>query len=418
MRYPPRWLALALILIVLRTTLLVLSVSNMHGLQADEAVYDRLARSVLAGNGYSMQGEPSIFRPPGWPLSLAAIYASLGDDRRVVVALQGLFDAGTALICGWLAGGIFGARAAGALAFLIVLLWPPFFRESRFMQTDPLYCFLVTATLAGFARLVRVPDWRPALVTGVCAGLATLVRPTGFVYLGGLLLGWFVWRPTGVWRHIRLLPVLGLGVALVLAPWTIRNYRVFHAFIPLSVGTGQQFFGGGLLETDGRWDLERWGALGAAVIERERSRVGRSLSPIEEDRALLRAGIDNWRRSPGASAVLWLKRIWRMCFLPVTGQERPLLRIGFLMTLVVLYALALPRAVEGLRATNSSLAVAGMMGIALVFGVMVHSVLFTNSRYFEPMRPMVIVLAAGTLARWRASSPDRYSPISTASTSA
>ena len=36
---------------------------------------------------------------------------------------------------------------------------------------------------------------------------------------------------------------------------------------------------------------------------------------------------------------------------------------------------------------------------AIVLTVAASSVFLTNSRFFEPMRPMFMVLAAGTLAR-------------------
>jgi hypothetical protein len=116
----------------------------------------------------------------------------------------------------------------------------------------------VLATLwAGSARA----RW---LLPGALFGLLALVRPE---YLGVALLmsiavlakdwkaGWRVALPHAV--------LLLVGVAVVVAPWTVRNAIALDRFVPISTGGGQVLFAGTYLPSDG--DPEK---VGAEVVAR------------------------------------------------------------------------------------------------------------------------------------------------------
>src|SRR6185503_4896715 len=156
-----------------------------------------------------------------------------------VVVVPSLFDVGTIVATAWLAGRLFGSRWAAALAFLLTAFWPPFYRESLFLQTEPLFTMLVAFLMARFYVLVERPSFAVGLSCGVLAGLSALVRPTGLVVLAGLGLGWLVQSGYRALRSWRALAAVALGVVLVVVPWTIRNYRVSGSFVPVAVGTGE-----------------------------------------------------------------------------------------------------------------------------------------------------------------------------------
>jgi 4-amino-4-deoxy-L-arabinose transferase-like glycosyltransferase len=396
---PGRWWVVAAALLAARLGALLWVVARQPGpITGDEPLYEELAGNLLGGRGYVAHGAPWVWKPPGWPIVLAGLHAVFGPGRLGVVFAQGLFDSGTAVLCGWCAWRIMNSRVAGAIAFLLALTWPPFFREARFMQTEPLFTLCVMATVAAFTRFALVPSAGRAFVLGMAAGVAALVRPNGLVPVAGLVLGWLVHR----FRHVRVdvprLAALALGTALVLAPWTIRNARVFHAFIPVSTGTGEFIYMGSTPETDGRWNHVRWMELRTRVVRAEEARVGHRLDVKETDSALLRAGLANWRADFGGSAWIAVKRFWRLCFLPVVSEDRPWLRGGFFVALLALYALAIPAGIAGLRSGNGPRALAGAVFVAVVVNAIALSVFYTNSRYFEPTRPLVFILAAGTLA--------------------
>ena len=386
-------------LLLLRLAALVGSVSDQVPLTGDEPIYDSVAHNLLAGLGYTYRGQPWLFKPPGWPITLAGIYAAFGEGRRIVSLFQGLFDAGTIALSAWVAWRIFRSRATAVTAFLLVALWPPFFRESRFGQTEPLYTFGLVLLLAAFVRFVQRPTSRAAFVMGVCVGLASLVRPNGIVPAFALAAGWLLLGRSSARPHARKLLAAALGLVLVLAPWTLRNAVVFHAFVPLSSGTGELFYMGTAPETDGRWIPDPMRRLTAAVVQREEQRLGRPPGPLEADRALLHAGLENWRSAPVRSLTISLKRIWRLCFASFDRSDRAWLRGSFLAALIVLYALALPAGIAGMRERGRGWPLAGVLLIAVLWTAVASTVLFTTSRFFEPVRPLLLILAADPLAR-------------------
>jgi hypothetical protein len=90
------------------------------------------------------------------------------------------------------------------------------------------------------------------------------VRPEylGVAVLVGLVVLARNWRAG--WRTaLGPTVLLLLGVAVVIAPWTIRNAVALDRFVPISTGGGQVLFAGTYLPSDG--DPEK---VGAEVVER------------------------------------------------------------------------------------------------------------------------------------------------------
>ena len=77
-----------------------------------------------------------------------------------------------------------------------------------------------------------------------------------------------MWR-----RSLGAAAVVLLGIAIVVAPWTVRNAIVLHQFVSLSTGGGQVLYAGAYLPSDG--DPEK---VGAAVVEEHPTSSARTLS--------------------------------------------------------------------------------------------------------------------------------------------
>jgi hypothetical protein len=85
-----------------------LQLFDIQFIAADSRLYDGLARSLLAGQGFAMQGQPTAFVTPGSPLFLAALYAlgitiplpigivqsTLGGLTCLLVAIIGVYLGG------------------------------------------------------------------------------------------------------------------------------------------------------------------------------------------------------------------------------------------------------------------------------------------------------------------------------------
>jgi hypothetical protein len=235
----------------------------------DGKVYAQMARNLLEQRVYSHETAapyiPSIIRLPGYPLFLAGIYWLFGHgDNTAVRIVQALIDTLTCALVALLA---FywepdptrkRAAAIGALALAAICPFTTIYVTTILTETPTTFFMIamcVTATLAFNEKSEKkVIAWW--VVTGVLSGLAVLFRPDAGLFAAaiGITLVLSILfaprdqklRPDG--KHERALrfsrasylgALFSLAFCLVLVPWTIRNWRVFHVFQPLAPAYAQ-----------------------------------------------------------------------------------------------------------------------------------------------------------------------------------
>lgn len=229
----------------------------------DGKIYAQIARNVLEQHVYSHATEPpyepSLIRLPGYPLFLAGIYSLSGHgDNTAVRIVQALIDTATcaliALIAFYWEPDEKLKRRTSIAALVLAALCPFTTIYVATILTETPTVFLsasmcLTATLAFLARRQRkvVLLWA---ATGILAGVAVLFRPDSGLFaaaIGITLVVTLLLRSSGLelgarrdellYRFSRasyLGALFSLAFCLVLVPWTIRNYRVFHLFQPLA----------------------------------------------------------------------------------------------------------------------------------------------------------------------------------------
>ena len=196
----------------------------------DAADYARHAAALADDRSYppseiSRVGGPTAFRPPGYPLQLAAVYELFGrgDAPRVVGALIGTLAVALLGLCAlWL----FGRREALA-ASALAAVFPPLVMMSVAQLSEGLFITLMLAALACALAARRDERLVWVLAAGALAGAAALTRTNGLVILLPLLVA--------VPRR-RL--VLLAAALVVIAPWTIRNTTQFDTFVPTTTQAG------------------------------------------------------------------------------------------------------------------------------------------------------------------------------------
>jgi 4-amino-4-deoxy-L-arabinose transferase-like glycosyltransferase len=245
--------------------------AQFHGFEMgqDGYHYDELARSLLAGEGYELSGEPSAFRAPGFPLFLALVYG-LSAKSYLAVYLSLCMLGALTVHCTWRVGSMLAGERAGRLAGLLMALYPPHVYMATIFASENLF----TALLAVFLLLVAQ---RRAPAAGVCLGALILTRPFALLALPLLLLA--CWRGgerrLGVW--------LVAGTLVCLLPWTVRNQIALDQPVLLTTSGGPTFWGSYndrvLLEElhQGGWvgsdQLPGWTQVQAASGELERDRL-------------------------------------------------------------------------------------------------------------------------------------------------
>ena len=219
---------------------------------SDAAYYYDRAGELARGLGYlTPEGQPTAFWPPGWPMALSAAFRAFGQS----LAVTGLFN----LVCAAISAALvlaLGRRIAGSglaarLALLLLALYPNNAAYVPLALTEVFYTMLL---LALCWLLVAVRGWTGLVGAGLLLGIATLVKAQSLAVVP-LVLVIAVLRAPKFWPAVRL--NLGKGVLLaalaaaVVAPWSLRNERVFGRIIAVSTNGGMTLMTGNNASADG-----------------------------------------------------------------------------------------------------------------------------------------------------------------------
>jgi 4-amino-4-deoxy-L-arabinose transferase-like glycosyltransferase len=235
-----------------------LAVAGQYFAQDDAAWYNHIAYDIVYQHcfcQYLNQSYPSISRPSLWPYMLSIFYFLTPRPSLQVL------DSGTQVFYGrllccfigsctcvlvyLLARDLFGKRI-GLLTGYLAAVYAGLFIYDGWLYTETLYIFLQTAFLYSLYRLQRTKRRRWIILSGLSLGLATLARPNGPVLLGMLAL-WaiaIVLVKGSPWQTMvkRAMAIVCIAAVLI-APWTYRNYLVSHSFVLVSVGEGDVLLG-------------------------------------------------------------------------------------------------------------------------------------------------------------------------------
>jgi 4-amino-4-deoxy-L-arabinose transferase-like glycosyltransferase len=221
--------------------------------RSDAAEYDSYAWNLAQGHGYigispdvynpdgSYLVHPSAYRIPGISLYWAALYKIFGHKYSAVRISECLMDTLTILLIFTIARKCFSNTVA-ILAAAIYAVWPPALQYVCQLRCETQYTFLLFVFILLCLIFAERKTWSWSIAAGLVLGLALLTRGNGIMMVA-LVFPWSVWQ----FRKNPRVMVRGIAIALValatLVPWTIRNYRLFHAYIPFESGGGDVLLG-------------------------------------------------------------------------------------------------------------------------------------------------------------------------------
>src|ERR1700733_699814 len=234
----------------------------------DAAAYAAIAANLERGEGFPVGAaapQPSSDYSPGLPLLVAGVYKVTGGVHerlaRVLLALIGSL----AVLFAYLIGRRLSGPLAGLIGAAAVAVYPALLEYQGMLMSEPLAAILLAGSVLAIFWAADARRTHPArgwLLPGVSLGALALVRPE---YLGvALLLGIvaFASRFKNDRRAaLAHAAILLAGVAVVVAPWTIRNIVALDRVVPISTGGGQVLFAGTYLPSDGNPE-----AVGAEVV--------------------------------------------------------------------------------------------------------------------------------------------------------
>jgi len=372
---------------------------------SDNLWYYTRAVTLASGQGYSEGGIVTAFWPPGWSGFLGILFwlfgASpfLGQMANLVFALVIFF---LALRLG---STIFADKKVGRLTVLLLTFYPNQIGYVPALATEIFYTALL---LLAIFIVVRDQEPRSLIFSGIVFGIATLTKAQTLYVPAVLFATWWLFAR----ERERLLPgvakaaVVYAAMALVILPWTVRNYIVFGEFVLISTNGGVTLLSGNNPSASGDYTEND------ALVKQVPNDVA---GQIANDRQATSVALKWIHDNPVAFAILIPKKVWRlwapdgesewfyqagfkgyddqwMLFRAIRGLNQ--LYYAFLIVLFALsflYFLRLRRALSLYAATGYVLA-AYCTAISIVFS--------GQSRFHFPLMPWVAMYAAWTITQW------------------
>jgi 4-amino-4-deoxy-L-arabinose transferase-like glycosyltransferase len=331
-----------------------------------------------------------IFYPPVYPYFLAVLYRLSGtfETARFAQALIG-----TLLVP---AVGLAGARAfsprIGLWAAAVTALYPDLIWFSVHFWSETVFMVLLWWGIERLLAADAAEGLGRAAGAGVLWGAAVLTRET-VLYFIPLAALWLALPPRARGRARGA--VFLVASLLVVAPWTYRNWAVFHAFVPVSTAGGQNLFqGNALIERDTTYEM----------VDAVQGRV-------EQYRYAMRMGLQAIRdRQPwwifeklrDEMPLFWeadslvLVHIKRGAY----GAVPPAMAVAVALAVLVPYVAVLALFALGVTRLRWSRPIVLLVSF-LAYYNLIHIVTHGFARYRLPVMPVVLLIAGVGWTAWR-----------------
>jgi hypothetical protein len=369
----------------------------------------RVGRSLALGRGFADPFVPSgtgptAWLPPLYPMVIGAVFRVFGIytplSGWVLLAINSVFGAATVPAIYEMAMRCFGegeysqrGRRIALWSAWIWALYPATMQYSvRWIWETSLTTFLVawvvvvtlrlrgTGETGGATAGSRVALW---ICFGLLWGLIGLSNATPLLLLPVCV----VWVIAGVRERRRALTgvlLAGLVFAACLAPWTWRNWQVFHAFVPIRSNFGAELWVHNGPEDNGfprgivvfsQTELRSYAGIGEIAYVRERGEWAKEYI----------------RSHPGRFLRLTLERVdWFWMNLPHPLEDHPFTEavreatFGFLSVTGWLgLILAIRRGIPG----------AWLFAAAFVLIPVTYYFVTVGARFRHPLEPLLVMLS-------------------------
>jgi hypothetical protein len=364
----------------------------------------RIGRAIALGQGFSNPFHgitgPTAWEAPLYPLlvggvfRLAGIYSYL--SAFLLLTINSLVSALTAIPIYFVAKKVLGARRATWCAWTWALLPYTMDAAVRLVWETSLTAFLLATTLWLTLELADANEremlhlW---LWFGFVWGVLALTNPSCLTFLpfSGL------WACRQLARRRRRWFISATASALIfvalVTPWEVRNYRVFHQFIPIRSNSGAELRYGNGPEATGICTM--WLHPTQNVLPLEKFR---RMGEIAYVRLCAQEAVDYMRHNPGRTALLsFAKAIYYWAGVPRKSQIPALAPIKnslFLATSVLAW---LGLGVMIRRREHGRFLFAAL----LLIYPLTYYVFYAIPRYRQPIEPMILILGIYLISETR-----------------
>jgi 4-amino-4-deoxy-L-arabinose transferase-like glycosyltransferase len=377
------------------------------GLTPDTFEYEEQAKSLLAGRGYQRVhlGTPHLAQgPPLFGFLCAGLYWVFGASPLPVILAQIGASALIPVVIARIATGVGLGRGLALVAGALAVVHPGLIvyavHKLHPLSFDAL---LLSLSVLSVMRLVPASGLGSHVWAGLVLGLATLSRATValFALPAVTWLGWIA--PKSGRRRAAAGIVLFLGTAaLIVLPWTARNYLVLHRFVFVTTDTAELFWrGNNPLATGSALLLDGRPVFAGAPEDFRRAVLAHDeLGQVDLFRETAGAYL---RERPGEFIVGVMRKWVSFWWFPATAglyyPER------WLLLYRVFYAVLLAGAILGIPAAWCQADRSGRQRVLLVLMMLgcisvAQSLFYVDVRHRWGVEPLLGIFLAAAVGRW------------------
>ena len=325
-----------------------------------------IARSLVLNHSYGGAFHdapgPTAWLAPAYPSVVATIFTIFGIQSHaaalVLLIVNCLLSAITAAVVMKIGTRCFSAKV-GLLSAIFWALSPTAVTELILWDS----CMAaLSLSLAIWMTVKLEPESRVRdyLYAGAMWGCAGLVSPSLLAPFLPILFVLYVRE-----RKANQLLILALAMVLVITPWTLRNFAVFHTLMPIrSNGWAEIYFGNVSFDLHPSGPSMQYQTMGeVAFVEKTKSDVLRYLAahPVEFSMLTARRAFHFWALPDGSLGLSFF--------------------LGLLSFFGVFHAIR--------KSRNGAVVM-----LVLIFYPLIYYASYTFSRYRYPIEPIIYVLAA------------------------
>ena len=352
----------------------------------------------LATNGvFGYGSRPTAFFPPGYSFLLTPAALVLGDTPWGWFLTNACVLVASAALLRWQLTQLAIPGPLANVAAVVLVASPNRLAALQLPLSDVPFSLAFVLVLGFLLLSAKHPERAGYLVAAaLLAGTSVLIRVSGAIILVPVGL-WLVARPSGsLWRRLRRAALFAALSLLVVAPWTMRNWLLLGAFVPVSTNGGYNLLIGNNPEARGGWntgaDLAAASVRGLNEAQQDAVLAAQARRQIGDQPWLfLRMGLWKVTRSFATDAYAFIA-LWRN----TNAGDLPGWATAsvFAISNFVYYVTAIAAVVVFLRRLHLE-PDAGALLVATLVGVSVALFVFVGmTRYKEPTTTVLLLFLA------------------------
>lgn len=364
-----------------------------------------VARSIALGHGFSSpfypQTGPTAMLPPFFPYLLAGVFKVFGLYTRssalTILLLDSVFSSLTCIPLYLSVRQTVDSRMARYTAWAWALYPFAIYYSAAWVWDYALTSLLFAWAFYAAQRIHLAGRWYSWLGFGLLYGVCALSNPSVLAALPFLLALslWKVRRVSGPWLQRGAVALL--GIVLAVTPWTIRNQRAMHTFVPMRDGFWLEFYAGNHGDTSASNPNASHPATNPAEMVKYQA-MG-EIAYANSQKAMAKDWVAH---HPVAFAVVTLRRVvrfwtgfWSVTPTYLASQPFELPGIGFCTAVTVLMLIGM------VRWAREDFEHFLPYGILLLTFPVTYYLTHASMDYRQPIEPQVIVLVSVAMFGFR-----------------